>query len=65
MLSDTLFEINEILQLTLLHYAADSSSKDNTEHVISDIVQIIEKIDRLRTKLDTPPTVFQFGISSN
>lgn len=65
MLSNTLFEVTEILQLTLLHYAADSSTKVYSERVVDDMVLIIEKIDRLRTKLDTPPPSFNFGASQN
>lgn len=65
MLSDTLFEVNEILQLTLLHYAAEAPSKTYNEKVIDDMIQIIERIDRLRTKLNTPQVNFRMGISPN
>ena len=65
MLSDTLSEVNEILQSNLLHYATDSSTKVYSEHVVEDMIFILEKIDRLRTKLDTPPPSFHFGASPN
>ena len=65
MLSNTLFEVNEILQMTLLHYAAESSNKVYNENVVNDMIHIIEKIDRLRTKLDTPSPLFDFDISEN
>jgi len=65
MLSDTLFEVNEILQMTLLHYAAESPTKIYNENIVDDMIFIIEKIDRLRTKLDSPPPSFDLGISHN
>ncbi|MEZ4884407.1 MAG: hypothetical protein R3E32_06665 [Chitinophagales bacterium] len=65
MLSNTLFEVNEILQLTLLHYAAESSTKSYNDTIVDEIIHIIEKIDRLRSKLDVPPTTFDFGLSHN
>ncbi len=65
MLSDTLFEVNEILQMTLLHYAADSPTKTYNENIVDDMIFIIEKIDRLRTKLDSSPPSFDLDISHN
>ncbi len=73
MLSDTLFEVNEILQMTLLHYAAESPIQAYNDNIVDEMITIIEKIDHLRNSLGTPPEPppdtdippFDWGISQN
>lgn len=77
MLSNTLFEVNEILQMTLLHYAAESPTQAYNDSIVDEMITIIEKIDHLRNSLgtspqpplppppDTPSPPFDWSISQN
>jgi hypothetical protein len=54
MLSDTLFDLKESLDHKLYHYTSGTFNKTYEADVIIELQDIINRIDRLRKKLDDP-----------